>query len=51
MAHLIISTVAFGIWAYAISGNVVLGPPGFQYALAGIALLLFTFISGFIPLP
>ena len=49
--HLIISTIAFGVWAYAISGGIVLGPPGFQPALAGIVMLLFTFISGLIPLP
>jgi hypothetical protein len=50
IAHLIISTIAFGVWAYAVSGNVVLGSPLFQPALAGMALLLFTFISGLIPL-
>jgi len=50
IAHLTISTIAFGVWAYAVSGAVVLGSPLFQPALAGIALLVFTFISGLVPL-
>jgi FtsH-binding integral membrane protein len=48
-AHFIISTIAFGVWAYAVSGNLVLGD-AFQSALAGIILLLFTFVVGFVPL-
>jgi len=49
--HLTISTIAFGVWAYAISGKIVVGEPIFQSALAGIVLILFTFISGLVSLP
>jgi len=46
----VITTLAFGIWAYAISGKLVVGDPGFQPALASILLVLFTFVAGKIPL-
>ena len=47
---LVISTLAFGVWGYAVSGSLVIGDPGFQPALAGIVLIMFTFVVGFIPL-
>jgi multisubunit Na+/H+ antiporter MnhG subunit len=47
--HLIISTIAFVIWAYATSGYVLLGNL-YQPALSSIALILFTLVSAKVPL-
>jgi hypothetical protein len=47
--HLVISTLAFGVWAYSVSGANVI-PNWYDPALAGMATLLFTGISGLIPL-
>lgn len=47
--HLILSTVAFPVWAYAVSGGVVI-PHLYDSAIASILLVLFTLVSGVIPL-
>jgi len=47
--HIIVSTFAFIIWAYAISGYVV-WPEGYDTGIASIILVLFSLISGKIPL-
>lgn len=47
--HLILSTLAFMVWAYSVSGATVI-PNWYDAALAGMATLLFTGISGLIPL-
>ena len=48
--HVVLSTIAFPIWAYNISGQVYLYGLPFNQGLGGIFLILFTFISGLIPL-
>ncbi|WP_421765459.1 hypothetical protein [Ekhidna sp.] len=47
--HLIMSTIAFLVWAYAISGN---NFPYLQFesSIASILLVVFTLISGVVPL-
>ncbi len=47
--HLIVSMVAFMVWAYAISGHVVF-PSFHDVAIGSILLVLFSLISGKIPL-
>jgi hypothetical protein len=47
--HLILSTVAFIVWAYAVSGNAVAAPL-YDPAVASILLVVFSLISGAIPL-
>jgi hypothetical protein len=47
--HLIVSTIAFPVWAYLISGNQVV-PQLYDAALATIVALLFSLISGLIPM-
>jgi hypothetical protein len=47
--HIIVSTFAFIIWAYAISGHVV-WPQMYDTGIASIILVLFSLISGKIPL-
>ena len=47
--HIIVSTLAFPIWAYAVSGHIIL-PQFYDGALANIILGLFTLITGWIPL-
>jgi len=51
--HLILSTIAFVIWAYVTTGKQLLqtiSPDIFDQAIASIALVLFTLISARIPL-
>lgn len=50
LAHIIVSTVLFVIWAYQITGNKLLGEENFEPALASILLVIITFFSGKIPL-
>jgi hypothetical protein len=47
--HLIISTLAFVVWAYVTTGKTLI-PQGYDSALASIVLILFSLISGLIPL-
>ena len=47
--HLIVSTFAFMFWAYAISGAKLV-PAIYQPSYGSIALILFTLVSGIIPL-
>lgn len=47
--HLIVSTCAFVVWAYATSGALVVGPY-YDPAVASIALVGFTLVSGAIRL-
>jgi len=47
--HLIISSVAFIIWAYTISGSLVI-PKFYDSSLSSILLISFSLISGIIPL-
>jgi hypothetical protein len=47
--HLIVSTIAFPIWAYSVSGGSVI-PRAYDPAVAGMLTLIFTAISGLIPL-
>jgi hypothetical protein len=49
LVHLIVSTIAFPFWAYSISGASVI-PKQYSPALAGMLILIFTAISGLIPL-
>jgi len=49
ITHIIVSTFAFVIWAYAISGHVV-WPQVYDTGIASIVLVLFSLISGKIPL-
>lgn len=48
--HLIISTVAFIVWAYVTTGGQLLGPDLFSQAIGSIVLILFSLISALIPL-
>lgn len=47
--HLVVSTIAFPVWAYSVSGASVI-PKEYSPALAGMLILIFTAISGLIPL-
>ncbi len=47
--HLIMSTVAFVVWAYAISGATLL-PDWHDAAVAAIVLVVFSLVSGLVPL-
>ena len=47
--HIFVSTVAFPIWAYLISGNQVV-PEFYDAALATVITLIFSLFSGLIPL-
>ena len=49
VTHLIVSTLAFIFWAYAVSGT-VLCPNIYDPALASILLICFSLVSGIIPL-
>jgi hypothetical protein len=49
LVHLLISSAAFPIWAYAMSGSVVI-PSLYDPALASILMIVFTLVSGVIPL-
>jgi hypothetical protein len=47
--HMLVSTIAFAVWAYSISGAAIV--PGFHDpAIASMLLIAFTLISGAIPL-
>lgn len=48
--HLIVSTVAFVVWAYVTTGAQLLGPELFSQAIASIVLIMFSLISALIPL-
>jgi hypothetical protein len=48
--HIIVSTVAFVVWAYATAGEHLLSAPYYQAPIASIVLVVFTLISGKIPL-
>jgi hypothetical protein len=51
--HLILSTIAFVIWAYMTTGKQLfqtISPETFDQAIASIALVLFTLISALVPL-
>jgi hypothetical protein len=47
--HLILSTIAFPVWAYSVSGASVV-PNAYDPAVAGMLTLIFTAISGLVPL-
>jgi hypothetical protein len=47
--HLILSTIAFVVWAYSVSAASAI-PNLYDPALAGMATLIFTAVSGVIPL-
>lgn len=47
--HLIVSTIAFVVWAYATTGDKLL-PAFYQAAIGSIVLVAFSLISGLIPL-
>lgn len=47
--HLIVSAFAFIVWAYSVSGHLVV-PNYYDAAVASIVLVLFTLISGVIPM-
>lgn len=47
--HLILSTLAFPFWAYSVSGVTVV-PHLYSPALAAMLILIFTAVSGLIPL-
>lgn len=48
--HIMVSTAAFVVWVYATKGEILV-PDYFDDALAGIALLAFSLVSGLIPMP
>ncbi len=47
--HLVISSLAFVVWAYTISGQAVI-PAYYQPAVASMIMVAFTLISGVVPL-
>ena len=47
--HIVVSTVAFIVWAYTVSGHVI-WPEIYDPAIASIILVLFSLVSGKIPL-
>lgn len=47
--HIIISSIAFVVWAYAVAGRITFSNL-YDPAIASIALVVFSLISGFIPL-
>jgi len=47
--HLIVSAFGFIVWAYSVSGHLVV-PNYYDAAVASIVLVLFTLISGVIPM-
>ncbi len=47
--HLIVSTVAFVVWAYFISGQQILGPHWYNPPIASMILLIFSLITAVIP--
>ena len=47
--HIVLSTIAFAVWAYAVSGSTMI-PHWHDPAIASILLILFTLVSGRIPL-
>ncbi len=49
MKHLIVSVIAFVIWAYTTSGHLVF-PDFHDTAIASIVLVIFSLVSGKIPL-
>ncbi|MFZ1560393.1 MAG: hypothetical protein WAT37_10740 [Saprospiraceae bacterium] len=49
--HLILSTVAFAVWAYVTTGPLLFESSGmYDSAIASITLVLFSLISGIVPL-
>lgn len=48
--HLFLSSVGFAVWAFAVSGNELVGPPIYTPQTGSIVLILFSLISGAIPL-
>jgi hypothetical protein len=50
LPHVIVSTVAFVVWAYATAGEHLLSAPYYQAPIASIVLVIFTLVSGKIPL-
>jgi hypothetical protein len=47
--HIVLSSVAFVVWAYAVSGNAA-APNFYDPAVASLLLVAFSLISGVIPL-
>lgn len=47
--HILVSSIAFVVWAYAISGGAIVGR-AHDPALASILLVIFSLISGAVPL-
>lgn len=47
--HIIISTLAFPVWAYLVSGNVIV-PQYYDGSIALLATILFSVVSGAIPI-
>ena len=48
VVHLLISTVAFAVWAYVTKGDVLFN--NFSVSIASIVLVAFSLVSGLIPL-
>jgi hypothetical protein len=48
--HLIVSTFAFAVWAYFVSGQQVLPAACYDTAMASIFLLVFSVVSAAVPL-
>jgi hypothetical protein len=44
--HAVISTIAFGLWAYTLGGSLILIYHLYYVVLAGIAAPVFTFVAG-----
>ena len=50
MAHLIVSSVAFVVWAYFISGQQILGQNWYNSGIASMILLGFSLVTAVIPI-
>ncbi len=48
--HIIISCLAFVVWAYSLSGEKMLGSAYFHPAIASVSLMLFTAFTPYVPL-
>jgi hypothetical protein len=49
VTHYVVSMLAFPIWAFNVAGTVTVYGLPFNHALAGILMVLFTFISELMP--
>ena len=48
--HKIVSSLAFVIWAYSISGDLMVGEAYYHSAVASVGVALFTVLTNFVPL-